>query len=238
MLRRNDSTKLPTSFCCWILRLHSVLASLRSRAHTYPCDQLRWCAQAPPAEDCGVGGRGELKAYRLRCRGSRPMELGVCGRRAKKIWVEPMLWAWERATQEGPTEGRPVRRGTQERHGTKVPPLLSHGLKCKKARIVILGGQPRLREVGCKSGGWAAALPGGFASRVASSVYSMSCDFVLRGHRVSSSVLKSTVNPKSPQFEKNSHQMVELLTDSKTKRKKYARVAARRRSTLNTRRTG
>ena len=32
---------------------------------------------------------------------------------------------------------------------------------------------------------------------------------------MSSSVLKSTVNPKSPQFEKNSHQMVELLTELK-----------------------
>jgi 3-methylcrotonyl-CoA carboxylase beta subunit len=43
----------------------------------------------------------------------------------------------------------------------------------------------------------------------------MSCDFLLRGHRVSSSVLKSNVNSKAPQFEKNAHQMVDLLTELK-----------------------
>jgi 3-methylcrotonyl-CoA carboxylase beta subunit len=37
---------------------------------------------------------------------------------------------------------------------------------------------------------------------------------------VSSSVLKSTVNPKSPQFEKNSHQMVGLLTELKNEEEK------------------
>ncbi len=37
---------------------------------------------------------------------------------------------------------------------------------------------------------------------------------------MSSSVLKSSVNPKSPQFEKNSHQMVELLTELKNEEEK------------------
>src|SRR5208282_1702456 len=44
-----------------------------------------------------------------------------------------------------------------------------------------------------------------------SSVYSLCCDFFLRGLRVSSSALKSTVNPKSPEFDKNAHRMVDLL---------------------------
>lgn len=37
---------------------------------------------------------------------------------------------------------------------------------------------------------------------------------------MSSSVFKTTVNPKSPQFEKNSHQMVELLTELKNEEEK------------------
>ena len=37
---------------------------------------------------------------------------------------------------------------------------------------------------------------------------------------MSSSVFKTSVNPKSPQFEKNSHQMVELLTELKNEEEK------------------
>jgi len=51
---------------------------------------------------------------------------------------------------------------------------------------------------------------------------------------VSASVLKTSANRKSPEFEKNSRRIVDLLTTIKTKKNKSARAAAPKPSTRST----
>ena len=48
----------------------------------------------------------------------------------------------------------------------------------------------------------------------------MSLRFYLRGHEVSSSVLKTAVNSKSPQYDKNADRMTDLLTEIKNEEEK------------------